>query len=257
MKCVIFAGGKGSRIRTCDDSTPKPLVTIGGNPIIWHIIKIYKYYGIKDFILCLGYGQEKFKQYFIDLMNKKSDIMISYKKRKIFALKDSMDDINISLVDTGEDTLTGGRLKRISKYLEGEKEFLLTYGDAVSDVDIKKLIKYHKKNNKLITITSVKRKENFGIIELDKDNNVKNFCEKCDNYSKNINGGFMVVNSKVLDYLNDNSGAFEKEILEKLSKEKQVSAYPHNGFWQCMDYQHERDYLNKLIETNQAPWILW
>jgi len=257
MKCVIFAGGKGTRIRTDNDFTPKPLVTIGGEPIIWHIMKIYRYYGIKDFIICLGYGQEKFKKYFIDLINKNSDIMISYKERNIGLLKENFDDINVSLIDTGEDTLTGGRLKRVSKYLENEENFLLTYGDAVSDVDINKLINYHEKSNKLVTITSVKRKENFGVIELDKNNNIESFCEKCGDYAKLINAGFMVVNRKVLDYLNEDSGSFEKEILEKLSKQKQVSIYLHNGFWQCMDYQCEREYLNKLIDDNKAPWIIW
>lgn len=257
MKCVIFAGGKGTRLRTYDDMMPKPLVTIGGNPIIWHIMKIYNYYGIKDFILCLGYGQEHFKKYFVDLINKDNDIKISFKDRKIKFLNHNFTDINVSLIDTGVETLTGGRLKRIEKYLENDEEFLLTYGDAVSDVDINDLIKFHKEKNKLITITSVKRKENFGIIKITKDNIIKDFQEKNENDSKLINAGFMVVNKKVFTYLKEDSGAFEKEILEKLSRENKVCSYIHNGFWQCMDYQNEREYLNKLISENKAPWIKW
>lgn len=257
MKCVIFAGGKGSRIRTLNDKTPKPLITIGGEPIISHIIKIYHHYGIKDFIICLGYGQEQFKRYFLDLINNKSDIMISFKEKRIELLKDYFDDINISLINTGEDTLTGGRLKKVEKYLNDEENFLLTYGDAVSDIDINKLIEHHQNNNKLVTITSVKRKENFGIIELDENNNVKSFSEKSDSHSKRINAGYMVVNKKVLDYLTEDSGMFEKDALEKLSQENQVGAYIHDGFWQCMDYQHEREYLEKLIKNNEAPWIKW
>lgn len=257
MKCVIFAGGKGSRMRTKDDDTPKPLVTIGGKPIIWHIIKIFEHYGIKDFIICLGYKQEKFKEYFKSLIINENDLKIYFKKKKIEILKNNLSDINISLVDTGEETLTGGRLKRIEKYLENDEEFLLTYGDAVSDVDIRKLINYHRKKGKTVTITSVLRKENFGIIKLDDMGNIKDFSEKSINDSKYINGGFMVVNKKVLDYLNDNSKAFETEVLEKLVKNREVAAYQHDGFWQCMDYRYQKEELEKMIDSNSAPWIIW
>ncbi len=255
MKCVIFAGGYGTRIKTENDNTPKSLVTIGDDPIILHILKIYYKYGIKDFILCLGYGQEKFKEYFIDLINRNSDLEISYKDKRIKILKDNFLDFNISLIDTGVDTLTGGRLKRVEKYLQNEEEFLLTYGDAVSDVNITNLINHHHSKNKLITITSVKRKENFGVIKFDEDNNVISFNEKAGEDAKWINAGFMVVNKKVLDYLTPDSGPFEKEVLEKLTPLKQVSAYLHEGFWQCMDNQTERAYLHKLITNNEAPWL--
>lgn len=255
MKCVIFAGGKGSRISAYGDDTPKPLITIGGKPIIWHIIKIYEHYGIKDFIICLGYKQEKFKEYFSNLLLQQNDLSISFKTKQINLLSNKLSDLNISLIDTGEDTLTGGRLKRIEKYIGNDENFLLTYADAVSDVNIDDLINYHKANKKLVTVTSVLRKENFGIIKLADDNSVIKFQEKAEGDSKRINAGYMVVNRKVFDLLNENSGSFEKEILEPLTNQREVAAYLYNGFWQCMDYRHERDYLEELICTNKASWI--
>ncbi len=256
MKCVIFAGGLGNRIKTSNDETPKPLLTIGENPIIWHIIKIYQSYGIKDFIICLGYKQEMFKKYFINQASYENDICISYKNGEIKTLNNDFSDLNISLINTGKNTLTGGRLKRVEKYLENEENFLLTYGDAVSDVNISKLIEYHNEKKKLVTITAVKRKENFGVLKLDEENNICDFSEKKAT-TEYINAGFMVVNKKVLDYLEKNSASFEKEVLEKLVKENQLSAYTHNGFWQCMDNQHQREMLKKMIEDNEAPWISW
>ena len=255
MKCVIFAGGKGSRISVYGDDTPKPLITIGGKPIIWHIIKIYEHYGIKDFILCLGYKQEKFKEYFSNLIFQENDLSISFRTKEVNILNNKLSDLNILLIDTGENTSTGGRLKRIEKYIGDDDTFLLTYGDAVSDVNINDLIKYHDSHNKLITITSVLRKENFGIIKLDNSNSVVKFQEKSEGDSKRINAGFMVVNRKVFDYLNEDSGAFEKEVLEPLANSKEVEAYLYDGFWQCMDYRYERQYLEDLIHSNNAKWI--
>ena len=256
MKCVIFAGGKGTRMSTYDDNTPKPLVTIGGKPIIWHIIKCYQYYGISDFIICLGYHQEKFKEYFSNLLLEENDIEISYKNREIKVLRGNNNELNISLIDTGLDTYTGGRLKRVEKYLTDD-EFFLTYGDAVSDVDINQLYEYHKRKNKLITVTSIPRKESFGIIQSDDNDNVISFSEKKNIEEKRINAGFMVVNKKVLKYLNENSGPFETEILEKLTAEKEVAAFKFDGFWQCMDYRKEKDLLEGLIHENKAVWMKW
>ena len=256
MKCVIFAGGKGTRMNAYDDPTPKPLVTIGGKPIIWHIIKSYQHYGITDFIICLGYHQEKFKEYFSNLLLEENDIEISYKNREIKVLKSDNKELNVTLIDTGPDTLTGGRLKRVEKYLTDD-EFFLTYGDAVSDVDINKLYEFHKKKNKLITITSIPRIESFGIIQSDDNDNVVSFLEKKNKDDNRINAGFMVVNKKVLDYLNPDSGAFETEILERLSKEKEVAAYKFDGFWQCMDYRRDRDILEGLIRDGKALWMKW
>ena len=258
MKCVIFAGGKGSRIKLESDTTPKPLVTVGDMPIVWHIMKMYYHYGVKDFILCLGYKQEDFKKYFLDLMNQKKDISINFKNQELKVLNNNSEDWNITLVDTGLNTLTGGRLKQIEKYLDDDDgdSFFLTYADAVSDIDIKDLYEFHKKQKSLATITVVKREERFGVVELE-DTNVKYFREKFLKEDEWINGGFMVVNKEVLKYLTSNSASFEKEILEKLVEKKQLSAYKHLGFWQCMDFQSEREYLNKLIKADKAPWKVW
>lgn len=257
MKCVIFAGGKGNRIKTEGMHIPKPLVKIGDEPIIWHIMKFYSYYGIKDFIICLGYEQLEFKKYFIDLMNKSQDIELDFKNNKIKSLNNINDEWNITLVDTGLETLTGGRLKRIEKYLDDKEDsFFLTYADAVSDVDINELYKFHKKNDKLATITVVKKKERFGIVELE-NGDVKKFREKNIENNEWINAGFMVINKKVLSYLNDNSATFEKEILERLTNDNELSAYNHEGFWQCMDYQSEREFLNTLLKKGEAKWMVW
>ena len=257
MKCVIFAGGKGSRIKLESDTTPKPLVTVGDMPIVWHIMKMYYHYGVKDFILCLGYKQDDFKKYFLDLMNQKKDISINFKNQELKVLSNNSEDWNITLVDTGLNTLTGGRLKRIEKYLDDDDDsFFLTYADAVSDIDIKDLYEFHKKQKTLATITVVKREERFGVVELE-DTNVKYFREKFLKEDEWINGGFMVVNKEVLKYLTPDSASFEKEILEKLVENKQLSAYKHLGFWQCMDFQSEREYLNKLIKADKAPWKVW
>lgn len=257
MKCVIFAGGKGNRIKTENNHTPKPLIRIGDEPIIWHIMKSYSYYGVKDFIICLGYEQLEFKKYFIDLMNKNQDIHLDFKNKKINSLSNCNEDWNIILVDTGLETLTGARLKQIEKYLdEKDESFFLTYADAVSDVNIKELYNFHKKSNKLVTITVVKKKERFGVVELD-DLIVKKFKEKNIKNDEWINAGFMVVNKKVLSYLDEKSTTFEKEILEKLTEENELVAYKHNGFWQCMDYQNERELLDNLLKRGEAKWKVW
>lgn len=257
MKCVIFAGGKGTRIKVEGDDTPKPLVLIGNEPIIWHIIKYYSCYGVKDFIICLGYKQLKLKEYFINFMNKNYGMSLDFKSLNEEVLYIHNDYWNIILVDTGIDTLTGGRLKRIEEYLDDDNSsFFLTYSDAVSNVDLNELYKFHEEKNKLATITVVKKKERFGMVELE-DGIVKYFGEKSLKHDEWINAGFMVVNKKVFTYLNNNSGTFEKEILEKLVYDRQLSAYTHEGFWQCMDYQYEREYLNDLLKNHDAKWKIW
>ncbi len=257
MKCIIFAGGKGNRIKTEEISTPKPLIKIGTEPIIWHIMKYYSHYGIKDFIICLGYEQLEFKKYFINLMNKNQDIELDFKNKKINSLSNHNDDWNIKLIDTGLETLTGGRLSRIEKYLdETDESFFLTYADAVSDININELYKFHKKENKLATITVVKKKERFGIVEVN-NYSVTDFKEKRIKNNEWINAGFMVINRKIFKYLNRNSKTFEKEILERLTNDNELAAYKHEGFWQCMDYQNERELLNNLLKKGQAKWKVW
>lgn len=233
MKCVIFAGGRGSRIRTDEDSTPKPLVKIGDMPIIWHIMKIYSYYGIKDFIICLGYRIDLFKKFFSTIN----------------------EDWSIKLIDTGLNTCTGGRLKKIEKYIN-EDEFALTYADAVSDIDISDLIEFHKKHKKLLTLSVFKSKERFGIFEI-KNNKIKSFREKELRECEWINGGYMIANKKIFSYLNKNSGQFEDEVIRKLMETNDVTAYQYDGFWQCMDYRDEQRQLNKLIKNKKDVWRKW
>ena len=233
MKCVIFAGGKGNRIRTENDDTPKPLVKIGDKPIIWHIMKIYSFYGINNFILCLGYNKEMFYDFFNDID----------------------EEWNVELVDTGLDTQTGARLKLVEKYLD-DNDFCLTYGDAVSDININELIEYHKKNNKLLTLSTVKAKERFGIFEIE-DNSISSYREKELRSNEWVNGGFMIVNRKVLDLLTNDSGTFENDVIKKLLISNDIGAYKHSGFWQCMDYRDEQKYLEDLIKNKKNVWRKW
>ncbi len=233
MKCVIFAGGRGSRIRTDEDFTPKPLVKIGDMPIIWHVMKIYSYYGIKDFIICLGYRIDLFKEFF----------------------RTVNEDWNIKLIDTGLHTCTGGRLKKIEKYID-EDEFALTYADAVSDIDIGDLIEFHKKHKKLLTLSVFKSKERFGIFEI-KNNKIKNFREKELRECEWINGGYMIVNKKIFNYLNKDSGPFESVLIQRLMETNDVIAYQYDGFWQCMDYRDEQRLLNNLIKNKKDVWRKW
>ena len=233
MKCVIFAGGKGSRIKTDSDTTPKPLVKVGDKPIIWHIMKIYSYYGIKDFVICLGYRIDLFKEFFNSLD----------------------EDWNVELVDTGLESCTGARLKKVEKYID-EDEFALTYADAVSDININDLIKYHKRHKKLLTISVFKAKERFGIFEI-KNNKIQSFREKELRENEWINGGYMIVNKKVFDYLTEESGPFESEIFKRYMESNNLIAYKYDGFWQCMDYRDEQRYLNKLIKNKKDVWRKW
>lgn len=254
MKCVILAGGKGSRIRKENDITPKPLTLLDEDPIILHIMRIYYHYGIKEFIICLGYMQEEFKKYFINLMNQKKDIKLDFKNQKISTINNNSEDWNVTLVDTGLNTLTGARLKKIENYLDDDDDcFFLTYADAVSDININELYKFHKEINNPVTITVVPQKERFGIVELE-NNNVKSFREKNQEQNKWINAGFMVINKTILKELHNDSGTLEQEILYKLAKGNQLSAYKYLGFWQCMDFQVEREYLSGLLKENKAPW---
>ena len=233
MKCVIFAGGKGNRIRAENDDTPKPLVKIGDKPIIWHIMKIYSFYGINNFILCLGYNKEMFYEFFNNID----------------------EEWNVELVDTGVDTQTGARLKLVEKYLD-DNDFCLTYGDAVSDININELIRYHKKNNKLLTLSAVKVKERFGIFEIE-DNSISSYREKELRSNEWINGGFMIANRKVLDLLTNDSGTFEIDVIKKLLISNDIAAYKHSSFWQCMDYRDEQKYLEELIKNKKDVWRKW
>jgi len=234
MKAVILAGGYGTRLAEETKIKPKPLVKIGGKPIIWHIIKIYYYYGIKDFIICLGYKGGLIKKELKKLNKNK--------------------EWNIEFVDTGLNTMTGGRIKRVKNYLENQENFCLSYGDGLSDVNINKVISFHKKNNKIGTLTAVKYKNPKGILSINNSNIIKNIKEKPEEY---INGGFFVLSKKIFDYINDNNTIFEKDCLPKLTKVKQLMAFKHDGFWGCMDTMREKKELNKIWKSKNKAWKIW
>ena len=256
MKVVILAGGKGTRIQEESLIKPKPLIEIGSKPIIWHIMKTYSHYGFKEFVICCGYKGYLIKEYFANFSLHNSDVTIDIKKNEIKVHKNNNEDWKITLIDTGDDSLTGGRILRIKDFV-GE-EFLLTYGDGVADVNISKLIEHHKINKKIATMTVVQPQGRFGVVEFNTKNNlIENFSEKLKGDGAWINGGFFVLNKKIFDYLRDDFTIWEKEPLEKLSKENQLIAFKHDNFWYPMDTMRDKDYLENLWEKNEAPWKLW
>lgn len=256
MKAVILAGGFGTRISEESHLKPKPMIEIGGYPILWHILKLFYHQGIDEFIICAGYKQHVIKEYFADYFLHRSDITFDFSDgHKTIVHETASEKWKITVVDTGLSTMTGGRIKRIKKYI-GQEPFLLTYGDGVSDVDIQSLIKFHKKNGKLATLTAVHPVGRFGILDLDGDS-ISSFGEKTESTTDWINGGFMVLDPKVIDYIKGDDTTFEKEPLEKLSSEGQLMAYKHNGFWQCMDTLRDKQKLEELWSSGKSPWKIW
>ncbi len=256
MKVVILAGGFGTRISEESQKLPKPMIEIGDKPILWHIIKEYSHYGFNEFIICLGYKQQIIKEYFSNYYLNNSDITFDMKNNDIIVHKTCSEPWKITLVDTGLYTMTGGRIKRIKEYIKDDT-FLLTYGDGVCDINIKDLVKFHKSHKKLATVTAVQPGGKFGALSIDDSDKITSFVEKSKEDGGWINGGYMVLSTKVFDYLKDDSTVFEKEPLEKLAKEGQLVAYKYDGFWQCMDTLKDKNYLDKLLENNEAPWIKW
>jgi len=254
MKVVILAGGLGSRISEESIIKPKPLVEIGGKPIIWHIMKIYSEYGFRDFVICCGYKGYLIKEYFTNYSLHTTDITVNVKTNKIKVHKKTTEPWNITLVDTGQESLTGDRLKKIEHFIDGD--FCLTYGDGVASVDIGKLVNFHKKNKKLATVTAVKPAGRFGAIELDK-NTVKRFLEKPKGDGGWINGGFFVLNKKIFKYLKKSPCVWEQEPLEQLAKNNQLNAFKHNGFWYAMDTLRDKNFLEGLWDKKEAPWKIW
>jgi glucose-1-phosphate cytidylyltransferase len=256
MDVVILCGGKGSRLSEETVRKPKPMIEIGGIPILWHIMKIYSHFGYKHFILALGYKASYIKNYFYNLRITSSDFTLNLNPKQEPEFFNSPEEKNweITFVDTGEDTLKGGRIKMLEKYIKSDN-FHLTYGDGVSDVNIKKLVDFHNFHNKTGTVTAVHPPSRFGEISL-KGDNVIDFEEKPQMDSGYINGGFFVFNKKIMSYLTpDKNCDFEFGPLQKLSNDRQLKAFKHDGFWQCMDNIRERNYLNDLIVNNNAPWI--
>lgn len=255
MKTVILCGGLGTRLSEQTYLKPKPMVEIGEKPILWHIMNIYGAYNFKDFVLATGYKGEVIKEYFLNYYNFQSDLKISLKTKEVQVLKKHSIDWNVHIVDTGSDTMTGGRLLRLKDTLKNET-FMLTYGDGVSNINIKELVAFHKSHGKIATITAVKPIARFGGMAFD-DNKVISFKEKTQTNEGWINGGFLVFEPKVFDYLRGDDTILERKPLENLTKDGQLMAYKHEGFWQCMDTPRDRDVLNDLWESGKAPWKIW
>lgn len=254
MKAVILAGGFGTRISEESHLKPKPMIEIGGKPILWHIMKEYSKYGINDFIICCGYKQEKIKEYFKDYYLYASDVTFDMKNNKMDIHNNYSEPWSVTLIDTGLNTMTGGRIKRIQEYI-GNETFMLTYGDGVCDIDIDKLLKYHKKQGKIATITAVQPGGKFGALKINNDSIIESFVEKSKADGGWINGGYMVLEPEVFDYIEGDSTVFEKGPLETLAKEGNLVAYKYDGFWQCMDTLKDKNYLEELIASGEAPWM--
>ncbi|MGJ8682417.1 glucose-1-phosphate cytidylyltransferase [Paraglaciecola sp.] len=255
IKAVILAGGYGTRISEESHLKPKPMIEIGGKPIIWHIMKIYSAYGINDFIICCGYKSYVLKEYFANYFLHSSDVTFDIQNNKVEVHHKHAEPWKVTLVDTGETTQTGGRIKRIAEYLDDEP-FCMTYGDGLANVDIHKLIKFHNQNNTLATVTTVQPPGRWGDVKLS-GNKITQFNEKPEGDSRWINGGFFVLSPKVLDYVSGDECVWEKYPMEKLALEGQLSAYQHLGFWQPMDTLREKNLLEKLWLQENAPWKIW
>ncbi len=256
MKAVILAGGLGTRLAEESTLKPKPMVEIGSKPILWHIMKGYSTHGINDFIICCGYKGYVIKEYFANYFVHTSDVTFDLQENKIEIHQRRAEPWRVTLVDTGESTLTGGRLKRVAPYVENEDAFLFTYGDGVSDIDIKKTIELHNSHGKKATVTATRPPGRFGTLKTEGDT-VVDFHEKPIGGGDLINGGFFVLSPKVIDYIDGDDSIWEQEPLQQLAREGELKFYEHDGFWQPMDTLRDKQYLEKLWDSNQAPWKIW
>lgn len=258
MKTVILCGGRGTRLGEHGASIPKALIEIGGRPVLWHLLKIYGHHGLKDFILCLGYLGDSIKRYFLEHQWLYSDFTLEMGGSVEYRL-DKHDQVGedwrITFAETGLDTNTGGRIKRIEKYLGDDEAFCVTYGDGLADIDLTALVEFHVMHGRLATLTAVHPRSNFGILRIDGDGAVTDFEEK-PVMRELINGGFFVFSRRIFDYLDENS-VLEREPLQRLASEQQLMAYPHTGFWKCMDTYKDNQEFNQLWETGRAEWMVW
>ncbi|MBL7669073.1 MAG: glucose-1-phosphate cytidylyltransferase [Bdellovibrionaceae bacterium] len=254
MKAVILAGGYGTRISEESDVKPKPMIDIGGKPILWHIMKIYAHHGVKDFVILLGYKGYVIKEYFANYFLHNSHVTIGTKNQKLQVHDNFSEDWNITLVETGLETMTGGRIKRAAEFI-GNEPFYLTYGDGVANVDLHALAEYHKKNKRKVTLTAIQPDGRFGILDLAQDNSIHKFLEKPK--TDWINGGFFVCDPSIMSYIDGDSCVFERSPLERLAQENQLIAYKHPGFWSCMDTLRDKNHLNELWAKKEAPWKVW
>jgi glucose-1-phosphate cytidylyltransferase len=256
MKVVLLAGGLGTRLAEETDVRPKPMVEIGGMPILWHIMKIYSTYGYHDFVICLGYKGYLIKEYFANYFLHQSDVTISLRDNELKVHTSQAESWNITLVDTGNETMTGGRIKRIQPHI-GNEPFMITYGDGLSNVNIKELVAYHHKHAKLCTVTTVQPSGRFGSLEMDANHSVVSFLEKPKGDGAWINGGFFVCQPEVFNYLTNDTTVFEQEPMEKLANSGNMMAFKHEGFWRPMDTLKDKNDLNALWNQHQAPWKIW
>jgi glucose-1-phosphate cytidylyltransferase len=257
MKVVLLAGGFGTRISEESHLKPKPMIEIGDMPILWHIMKMYSSYGYNDFIICCGYKAYVIKEYFADYYLHRSDVTFDFSDNNRMEIHSNFSEPwKVTLVDTGLNTMTGGRIKKIQKYI-GDETFMLTYGDGVSDVDILKLVKFHKEHGKLATMTAINVGQRFGVLDIDDNNSINAFREKDDSDGSMINAGFMVLEPKIFDFIEGDTTVFEKEPLEKIASLGELKAYKHEGFWQCMDTQRDKQKLEELWASGKAPWRKW
>ena len=258
MKVVILAGGLGTRISEESQFRPKPMIEIGGQPILWHIMKEYSYYGFHDFIVCAWYKQHIIKEWFYNYFLHNSDVTFDYTSggNEMRIHKTSVESWKVTIADTGKNTMTGGRIKRIQPYV-GRERFMMTYGDGVCDVDIQKLLEFHAAHGKTATLTSVILEQQKGILDISGDNAVRSFREKNLSDGASINAGYMVFEPEIFDYIEGDQTVLEREPLERLAGQGQLMSYRHNGFWQCMDNMQERELLEKMLERGIAPWKKW
>ncbi|MCI0502371.1 MAG: glucose-1-phosphate cytidylyltransferase [Fusobacteria bacterium] len=257
MKVVILAGGFGTRISEESHLKPKPMIEIGEKPILWHLMKGYSSHGYNDFIICCGYKAEVIKEYFANYYLHTSDVTFDFTAENKMILHNNFSEPwKVTLVDTGLNTMTGGRVKRIRDYI-GNEDFMLTYGDGISNVDIKALAEYHMKHGKIATITAVNVGQRFGVLEINQDGTISSFREKKHDDGSVINGGFMVLNHRIFDFIEGDKTVFEKEPLESIALLGELKAFHHNGFWQCMDTQRDKIQLEEMWASEQAPWKTW
>ena len=258
MKVVILAGGFGTRISEESHLRPKPMIEIGEKPILWHIMKEYSHYGFNEFIICCGYKQHMIKEYFADYYLYNGDVTFDFGcENKMIIHNNVSEPWKVTLVDTGLQTMTGGRIKRIQKYV-GNEPFMMTYGDGVADIDMNALLKFHQEKGQLATFTAVHVRQRFSVLDIDKESrDITAFREKSSADGSRISAGYMVLEPEVFDYIEGDSTVFEKEPLQRLSAEGQLNAYKHNGFWQCMDTQREKEMLEEYWASGNAPWKVW
>ena len=256
MKVLILAGGLGTRLGEETNVKPKPMVGIGGFPILWHIMKIYSHYGFNEFVVLTGYKQEVIKDYFVNYYMNNSDVTVDLATNDVTVHQNSCEPWKVTVVDTGLDTMTGGRIKRVRNYI-GNETFMMTYGDGVCDIDISKLVEFHKEHGKLATLTSVILEQQKGVLDIGGDNTVRAFREKKYEDGAKINAGFMVLEPQIIDLIEGDATVFENEPMRTLAERGELKSYSHHGFWQCMDNVNERNRLEGLWQSGKAPWKVW